>query len=84
MDDNLLHDVHFDADLDLALVLGARATLTARRALQHGRVSKWPVGGSLPGRRPNGSGKFDLGAHSIMRDDFGVCGEPPVYSEQYF
>jgi len=53
MEDNILHDVQFDADLDLAVVLWARATLTVRRALQHGRVSKRPVGGSRPGRRPN-------------------------------
>jgi len=84
MKDNLLHDVQFDADLDLAVVLGARATLTVRRALQHGRVSKRPLGGSRPGRRPNRNRDFDLGAHSIMRDYFGVGGEPPVYSEQDF
>jgi len=84
MEDNILHDVQFDADLDLAVVLWARATLTVRRALQHGRVSKRPVGGSRPGRRPNCNRDFDLGAHSIMRDYFGVGGEPPVYSEQHF
>jgi len=84
MEDNLLHDVQFDADLDLAVVLGATATLTVRRDLQHGRVSKRPVGGSRPGRRPNRNRDFDLGAHSIMRDYFGVGGEPPVYSEQDF
>jgi len=84
MEDNLLHDVQFDADLDMAVVLGARATLTVWRALQHERVSKRPVGGSLPGRRPNRKRDFDLGAHSIMRDYFGVGREPPVYSEQDF
>ena len=68
MEDNILHDVQFDADLELAVVLGARATLKVRRALQHERVSKRPVGGSRPGRRPNRNRDFDLGAHSIMRD----------------
>jgi len=84
MEHNLLHDVQFDADIDLAVALGARATLTVRRVLQHGRVSKRPVGGSRPGRRPNRNRDFDLGAHSSMRDNFGVGGEPPVYSEQDF
>jgi len=52
----------------MAVVLGARATLTVGRALQHGRVSKRQVGGSRRGRRPNRNRDFDLGAHSIMRD----------------
>ena len=47
-----------------------------------GRVEKRSAGGSRPGRRPNRDRNFELGAHFIMRDYFGVGGEPPVYSER--
>jgi len=78
--------VQFYNDLSVAMVLGARAGLIVRRALRaaHGRVEKRPVGGSRPGRRPNRHRDFDLGAHSIMRDYFGVGGEPTVYRTQDF
>jgi len=79
-------DVQFYEDLDVAMVLGARAGLIVRRALRaaRGRVEKRPVRGSRPGRRPNRHRDFEVGAHSIMRDYFGVGSEPPVYSERDF
>ena len=77
-------DGSFYDDLDVAVVLGYGAGLRIRRALLtvRGRVEKLPFGGSRPGRRPNRDRNFDLGAQSIMRDYFGVGGEPPVYSER--
>ena len=81
MDDNVADD-----DLQMAVVLGARANLSVRRALlsvREGRVRK-RVGGSRPGRRPNRPRDFDLGAYAILRDYFGVDGEPPVYGEDAF
>jgi len=79
VDDGQLYE-----DLDVALVLGARAGLIVRRALRaaRGRVEKRPVEGSRPGRGLNRHHDFELGAHSIMRDYFGVGGEPPVKSER--
>jgi len=73
-------------DFDVAVVLRYRAGLRIRRALLtvRRRVEKLPLGGSRPGRRPNWDRIFDLGAHSIMRDYFGVGGELPVYSERDF
>jgi len=69
-------DGQFYENLDVAIVLGARAGLIVRRALRaaRGRVEKRPVGGSRPGLRPNRHRDFDVGAHSIMRDFFGVGG----------
>jgi len=79
-------DGQFYEDLDVAMVLGARAGLIMRRALRAagGRVDKRPVGSFRPGRRPSRHRDFDLGAHLIMREYFGVGEEPPVYSEQDF
>jgi len=76
----------FYDDLDVATVLVARDGLLLRRALRsaRGRVEKRPVAGSWSGRRPNRHRDFDLRAHSIMRDYFGVGGEPPAYSERDF
>ena len=59
-----------DDDLQMAVVLGARANLSVRRALlsvREGRVRK-RVGGSRPGRRPNRPRDFDLGAYAILRE----------------
>jgi len=76
----------FDEDLDLAVVLGAAAGLYLRRALRVvcGRVCKRPIGGSRRGRQPNRNRGFDMVEHSILRDYFGVGGQPPVYSELDF
>jgi len=70
----------------MAVVLGARATLSVSRALLSVRAGRWRkrVGGSCPGRRPNRPRDFDLGAHAILRDYFGVDGVPPVYGEDAF
>jgi len=73
-------------ELELAAVLGARVRFGVRRALLvnlEGRVRK-RVGGSRRGRRPNGRRDFDTGAKFILRDYFGVDGEPPVYGEDAF
>ena len=73
-------------ELELAAVLGARLRFGVRRALLfnlEGRVRK-RVGGSRRGRRPNRRRDFDMGAYSILRDYFGVDGEPPVYGEDAF
>jgi len=75
-----------DEELDLAVLLGARAHLDVRRALlavRQGRVRK-RAGGSRPGRRPNRPRDLDLGARASMRDYFGVDGQPPAYSEDAF
>jgi len=79
-------DGQFDEHLDLAVVLGAAAGLSLRRALRvvRGRLYKRPIGGSRRGRRPNRNRGFDMGAHAILRDYFGVGGQPPVYSELDF
>jgi len=81
MDDDVADD-----DLQVAVVLGARSNLSTRRTLlsvREGRVRK-RVGGSRPGHRPNRPRDFDLGAHAILRDLFGVDGEPPVHGEDPF
>jgi len=81
MDDDAAED-----ELQMAVVLGARATLSVSRALLSVRAGRWRkrVGGSCPGRRPNRPRDFDLGAHAISRDYFGVDGVPPVYGEDAF
>jgi len=86
MDTVTAADGSFYDDLAVAVVLGYQAGLRIRRALLtvRGRVEKRPFGGSRPGRRPTRDRNFDLGAHSIMRDYFGVGEEPPVYSERDF
>jgi len=68
------------------MVLRYRSGLRIRRELLTVResVEKCPLCGSLADPRPNRDRYFDLGAHSIMRDYCGVCGEPPVYSERVF
>jgi len=73
-------------ELELAAVVGARVRFGVRRALLvnlEGRVRK-RVGGSRRGRRPNWRRDFDTGAKFILRDYFGVDGEPPVYGEDAF
>jgi len=59
---------------------------TCRRCLIGGsaRVSLgcWPrYVGSVPGRRPNQRHNFCSGLRAILRDYFGLNGEPPVYDE---
>ena len=69
------------ADLNLEVVVGVCVTLIVCRDLKQGRVSKRLVGGSRMGRRPSCESDIGLGAHFIMRDKFGVGGEPPIYSD---
>jgi len=79
------HEVGGD-ELELAAVLETRARFVVRRALLvnlQGRVRR-RVEGSRRGRRPNRRCDFDLGADSILRDYFGVNGEPPVYVQDAF
>jgi len=81
MDDDVAED-----ELQMAVVLDARATLSVRRALlsvRAGRLRK-RIEGSRPGRRLNRPLDFNLGAHAILRDYFGVDGAPPVYGEDPF
>jgi len=82
----MLLDGQFDEDLDLAVALGAAARIFLRRALRvvRGRVYKRPIGGRKRGRQPNRNRCFDMGAHAILRDYFGVGGQPWVYSELDF
>jgi len=49
------------------------------------RVSRWPrYVGSVSDRRPNKRRKFRSGLRAILRDYFGLNGEPPVYDEGDF
>jgi len=82
----MFFDGQFDRDMDLAVVHGAAAGLSLRRALRvmRGRVYKRHIGGSWRGRRPNRNRGFEVGAHAILRDYFGAGGKPPVYSDLDF
>lgn len=40
--------------------------------------------GSVPGRRPNKQRNFAVGLRALLRDYFGVDGQPPVYDENDF
>jgi len=86
MANSTLFDGKLDENLDLAVVLGAKRGIYVRRALRvvRGRAGKRPIGGSRRGQRSNLNRGFDMGAHGIMRDYFGVGGEPQVYVEREF
>eukprot|EP00168_Porphyra_purpurea_P017358 TRINITY_DN5974_c0_g1_i4.p3 TRINITY_DN5974_c0_g1~~TRINITY_DN5974_c0_g1_i4.p3 ORF type:complete len:207 (-),score=25.58 TRINITY_DN5974_c0_g1_i4:962-1582(-) len=75
-----------DDELKLADMLGARSRSRARRALlsQLKRSLGERGGGSRRGRLSNRKRGFDMGAHAISRDSFGVDGERPVYGEGDF
>ena len=74
------------ADELLAAVIGARSLFLMRRhrrnAAQRARRRRFV--GSVAGRRPNRPRDFDQGMRGIMRDYFGVDGQPPVYGERTF
>jgi len=74
------------ADELLAAVIGARSLFLMRRHRRNAaqRARRWRFVGSEAGRRPNRPRDFDQGMRGIMRDYFGVDGQPPVYGEDTF
>jgi len=82
--DAMLEDTE---DLHIASAVAAHL-----QALDHWRkrargswVSRWPrYVGSVPGRRPNKRRNFRSGLRAILRDYFGLNGEPPVYDGRDF
>jgi len=74
------------ADELLAAVIGARSLFLMRRhrrnAAQRARRRRFV--GSVARRRANRPRDFDQGKRGIMRDYFGVDGQPPVYGERTF
>jgi len=74
------------ADELLATVIGARSQflmlLHRRNAAQRARRRRFV--GSVAGRRANRPRYFDEGMRGIIRDYFGVDGQPPVYGERTF
>lgn len=79
-------DADLDLDLDVAAVLAARRRTLQRRALASARgIRRRPLyRGSVAGRKPNKSRDFSAGLQAILRDYFGVDGQPPVYDERDF
>jgi len=80
-------DAHND-DLTTATVISAhvatvlhwlRQRRAARSAVQRPRYR-----GSVPGRAANCRRDFALGLHCILKDYFGVDGEPPVFGSRLF
>lgn len=79
-------------DLDTYAMLGASNALAMRRAMAPSdededdappeEEKRYP--GSLPGRRPNKNRDFSVGVDNILRDYFGLNGNPPVYDEKDF
>jgi len=74
------------ADELLAAVIGARSLFLTRRhrrnAAQRARRRRFVW--SVARRRANRPRHFDQGMRGIMRDYFGVDGQPPVYGEETF
>eukprot|EP00170_Pyropia_yezoensis_P000860 contig_3916_g862 len=77
-------------DLDTYAMLGAINALAMRRAMAPSEEDdddtppeeekRYP--GSLPGRRPNKNRDFSVGVDNILRDYFGLNGNPRVYDEK--
>jgi len=74
------------ADELLADVIGARSLVLMRRHRMNAaqRARRRRSVGSVAGRRANRPRDFDQGMRGIMRDYFGVDGQPPVYGERTF
>jgi len=74
------------ADKLLAAVIEARSLFLTRRhrrnAAQRARRRRFV--GSVAGRRASRPRDLDQGMRGIMRDFFGVDGQPPVYGEETF
>jgi len=74
-------------DLHIASAVAAhlQALRHWRKRARGSRVSRRPrYDGSVPGRRPNKRRNFRSGLRAILRDYFGLNGEPPVYDEGDF
>ena len=91
MDDPL--DMSVDAmledtqDLHIATVVAAhfQALRHSRKRARGSRVPRRPrYVGSVPGRRPNKRRHFPSGLRAILRDYYGLNGEPPAYDEGDF
>jgi len=68
----------------LAAVIEARSLFLMRRHRRNAaqRARRRLFFGSVAGRRANWPRAFDQGMRGIMRDYFGVDGQPPVYGER--
>ena len=91
MDDpfDLSADAMLEDTEDLQIASAVAAHLHAlrhwRKRARGSRVHRRPrYVGSVPGRRPNKRRNFRSGLRAILRDYFGLNGEPPVYNEGDF
>jgi len=91
MDDpfNLSADAMLEDTQDLQIALAVAAHLHAlrhwRKRARGSRVHRRPrYTGSVPSRRPNKRRNFRSGLRGILREYFGLNGEPPVYNEGDF
>jgi len=82
--DAMLEDTE---DLHIASAVAAhlQALRHWRKRVRGSRVSRRPrYVGSVPGRPPNKLRNFRSGLRAILRDYFGLNGEPPVYNKGDF
>lgn len=72
-------------DLEVALSVAAHMRHAERQRRRRRRTARGKsLRGSVPGRAPNRPRDFAAGLHNILRDYWGVDGEPPVYQEVDF
>jgi len=91
MDDpfDLSADAMLEDTEDLQIALAVAAHLHAlhhwRKRARGSRVHRRPLyAGSVPSRRPNKRRNFRSGLRAILREYFGLNGEPPFYNEGDF